>query len=83
MEICSNNYMANDKDQTDKKNDETMTSTRERAQEKSASTTRPNIDVITQRNEDEAREDRKLSYIRAGLIALLAAVIIIAIYFFS
>ena len=75
--------MANDKDQTDKKNDETMTSTWKRAQEKSTPTVRPNIDIITQRNEDEAREDRKLSYIRAGLIALLAAVIIIAIYFFS
>ena len=82
MEICSNNHMANNKDQTDKKNDETMTSTRERAQEKSTSTTRPNIDVITQRNEDEAREDRKLSYIRTGLVVLLAIVIIIMIYFF-
>ena len=36
-----------DKDQADKKNDETMTSTWKRVQEKSTPTARPNIDIIT------------------------------------
>ena len=64
-------------------NDETVTSTQEGTQETSAVTNRPNIDVITARNEEEATQDRKSSYKKAGIIALLAAVIIIAIYFLS
>ena len=75
--------MKNDKDQTVEKNDETVTSTQEGTQETSASTGRPNIDVITARNEEEVKQDRKSLYKKAGIVALLAAVIIIAIYFFS
>ena len=75
--------MENDKDQTAEKDDETVTSAQEGKQETSAVTNRPNIDVITARNEEEATQDRKSSYKKAGIIALLAAVIIIAIYFLS
>ena len=75
--------MENDKDQTVERDDETVTSTQEGTQETSASTGRPNIDVITARNEEEATQDRKSSYKKAGIIALLAVVIIIAIYFLS
>ena len=75
--------MENDKDQTVERDDETVTSTQEGTQETSASTGRPNIDVITARNEEEVKQDRKSSYKKAGIVALLAVVIIIAIYFFS
>ena len=75
--------MKNDKDQTVEKNDEAVTSTQERAQETSAVTNRPNIDVITARNEEEVAQDRKLLYKKAGIVALLVVVIIIAIYFLS
>ena len=75
--------MKNDKDQTVEKDDETVTSTQERAQETSTVTNRPNIDVITARNEKEAAQDRKSSYKKMGIVALLVVVIIIAIYFLS
>ena len=75
--------MENDKDQTVEKDDETVTSTQEGTQETSSVTNRPNINAITARNEEEARQDRKLSYKKVGIAVLLAAVIIIAIYFVS
>ena len=75
--------MENDKDQTAEKDDESVTSTQEGTQETSEVTNRPNIDVITARNEEEVRQDRKSSYKKAGIIALLVVVIIIAIYFLS
>ena len=74
--------MENDKDQTVEKDDETVASTQEGTQETSAVTNRPNIDVITARNEEEAKQDRKSSYRIMGIVALLVVVIIIAIYFF-
>ena len=73
----------NDKHLTVEKDDETVTSTREGVQETSTLTGRPNIDVITARNEEEAKRDRKSSYKTAGIVALLVVVIIIAIYFLS
>ena len=75
--------MENDKDQTVEKDDETVTSTQEGTQKVSAATNRPNIDVITARNEEEVSQDRKSSYKKAGIVALLVVVIIIAIYFLS
>ena len=75
--------MENDKDQTVEKDDETVTSTQKGTQETSAATNRPNIDVITARNEEEVTQDRKSSYKKAGIVALLVVVIIIAIYFLS
>ena len=75
--------MENDKDQTVEKDDETVASTREGTQETSAVTNRPNIDVITARNEEEVTQDRKSSYRILGIVALLVVVSIIAIYFLS
>ena len=75
--------MENDKDQTVEKDDETVTSTQEGTQETSAVTNRPNIDVITARNEEEVALDRKSTYKKLGAVALLVVVIIIAIYFLS
>ena len=73
----------NDKHLTVKKDDETVTSTREGVQETSTLTGRPNIDVITARNEEEAKRDRKSSYKIAGIVVLLVVIVMIAIYFFS
>ena len=75
--------MENDKNQTVEKDDETVTSSQEETQEASTLTGRPNIDVITARNEKEVKQDRKSSYKIAGIVALLVVAIIIAIYFFS
>ena len=61
----------------------TVTSTQEGTKETSAVTNRPNIDVITARNEEEVTQNRKTSYKKAGIVALLVVVIIIAIYFLS
>ena len=65
------------------KEGESMTSTQERVQEASTLTGRPNIDVITARNEEEAKQDRKSSYKTAGIVALLVVIVMIAIYFFG
>ena len=51
--------MENDKDQTVEKDDKTVTSTQEGTQETSAATNRPNIDVITAKNREEIKQDRK------------------------
>ena len=75
--------MENDKVQTVEKDDETVTSTQKGMQKTSAATNRPNIDVITARNEEEAAQDRRSSYKKAGIVTLLAVVIIIAIYFLN
>ena len=75
--------MENDKNQTVEKDDETVISTQEGTQETSAVTNRPNIDVITAKNKEEVTQDRKSSYKKAGIVALLVVVIIIAIYFLS
>ena len=73
----------NDKHLTVEKDDETVTSTREGVQETSTLTGRPNIDVITARNEEEAKRDRKSSYKIAGIVALLVVIVMIVIYFFG
>ena len=75
--------MEDNKDQIVEKDDETVTPTQEGTQETSASKERPNIDVITARNEEEAKQDRKLLYKAGGMVALLVLIIIIAVYFFS
>ena len=73
----------NDKHLTVEKDDETVTSTREGVQETSTLTGRPNIDVITARNEEAAKRDRKSSYKIAGIVALSVVIVMIAIYFLS
>ena len=75
--------MEKGKNQTVKKDDRSETSTQVGTKETSAFTDRPNIDVITARNEEEVKQDKILTYKRAGLGVLLAVFIIIAIYFFS
>ena len=65
------------------KDNETVTSTHEKTQRTFTSTGRPNIDVITARNEEEVKQDRKLSYKIVGIAALFVMAIIIVIYFFS
>ena len=47
--------MEDNKGQIVEKDDETVTPTQEGTQETSASKERPNIDVITARNEEEAK----------------------------
>ena len=73
-----------DKDRMVEKGDEkTVTSTQEETDKRSMSTGRPNIDDINKRNAEEKKQDRKSSYTIAGIVVLLMAVIVIAIYFFS
>ena len=75
--------MKNDKGQAVEKDDEIVTSTQKGTQKTSVLTGRPNIDVITARNEEEVKQERRSSYKIAVRVSLLVAVIIIAIYFFS
>ena len=75
--------MEDDKNQTVEKDDDTVTSIQEVTQKTSAVTNRPNIDAITARNEEEVTQERKSTYKKAGIVALLVVVIIIAIYFLS
>ena len=75
--------MGDNKDKTVYNNDdEALTSTQERTR-KSMLTGRPNIDVITARNEEEVKKDRKSTYKKIGIVALLVVVIIIVIYFLT
>ena len=75
--------MKNEIDQMVEKDNETETSTQGRTQGAATSTGRPNIDVITARNEEEVKQDRQLSYKIVGIVALFVMAIIIVIYFFS
>ncbi len=75
--------MKNDKGQAVEKDDEIVTSTQKGTQKTSVLTGRPNIDVITARNEEEVKQERRSSYKIAVRVSLLVAVIIIAIYFLS
>jgi len=75
--------MKNDKGQVVEKDDEIVTSTQKETQKTSVLTGRPNIDVITARNEEEVKQERRSSYKIAVIVSLLAVVIIIVIYFFS
>ena len=75
--------MKNDKDQAVVKDDEIVTSTQKGTQKTSVLTGRPNIDVITARNEEEVKQEKRSSYKIAVIVSLLVAVIIIVIYFLS
>ena len=75
--------MKNDKGQAVEKDDEIVTSTQKGTQKTSVLIGRPNIDVITARNEKEVKQERRSSYKIAVRVSLLVAVIIIAIYFLS
>ena len=75
--------MENDKGQTVKRNDETITSTHERPQESYAPTGRTNIHDINKRNAEQEKQEKKSSYTVAGIIVLLIAFILVAVYFLS
>ena len=75
--------MKNDKGQAAEKDDEIVTSTQKGTQKTSVLTGRPNSDVITARNEEEVKKERRSSYKIAVIVSLLVAVIIIAMYFLS
>ena len=49
----------------------------------STTTGRPNLDEINKRNAEEERQDRRSSYRLAGVMALLVAVVIFLVYFFT
>ena len=75
--------MKNNKDQAVEKDDEIVTSTQKGTQETSVLTGRPNIDVITARNEEDVKQDRRSSYKKTVIVSLLVAVIIIVMYFLA
>ena len=65
----------------DEKNNETITSMQENAQERSQSTGKLNIEDINKRNAEERRQEKKSSYIVVGILVVIP--IVIALYFFS
>ena len=65
----------------DEKNNETITSMQENAQERSQPTEKLNIENINKRNAEERRQEKKSSYIVAGIVVVI--LIVIALYFFS
>ena len=76
--------MENDKDQTVERNhDETVTYTHKRPQESYAPTGRTNINDINKRNAEQEKQETKSSYTVAGIIVLLIAFILVAVYFLS
>ena len=44
---------------------------------------RPDINEISKRNEIEEMQEKKTTYIRAGIIVLLVVVVALVVYFFS
>ena len=75
--------MKNDKYQTVESNDETVTSTQEGLQESDTTKGRVDINDINKRNAEQEKQEKKLSYIVAAIIALLIASIIVTLYFLS
>ena len=65
------------------KNNQTATSMHSRFQESHAPTGRTNINDINRRNANQEKQEKKSSYVLAGLVVLFIAIIIVAIYFFS
>ena len=75
--------MENNKGQTVKRNDGTITSTHERLPESYTPTGRTNINDINKRNAEQEKHEKKSSYTVAGIIVLFIAFIIVAVYFLS
>ena len=81
---------SDDKDQSAEKNDETKMSVQESWQKKqkkednyTSVTGRPNIDVISKRNQEAAEQERKSLYAVIGIIILLITGILLLVYFFG
>ena len=72
--------MENNRDQMDEKNNETITSKQENAQERSQLAGRLNIEDINRRNAKERRQEKKSSYIVAGIVVVV--LIVIGYFFF-
>ena len=73
----------NDKDQTIKKDNETVAFAQKKTNGYTSITGRPNIDKISKRNEEAEKRYRKSSYIKIGIIVLCIVVVVVLIYFFS
>ena len=70
----------------DGKDDEIIASIqkgRQKEDTRASVTGRPNIDVISKRNEEVARQERKSSHVVTGIIVLLVMAIMFLVYFFS
>ena len=81
---------SDDKDQSVEKNDETKVSVQESWQKKqkkednyTSVTGRPNIDVISKRNQEAAKQERKSLYTVIGIILLLTTGSLLLVYFFG
>ena len=75
--------MGNDKGQTIERTAETVASTHNEPQKSYAPTGRTNINDINKRNAEQEKHEKKSSYIVAGIVVLLIAFIIVAVYFLS
>ena len=75
--------MGNDKEQTVKRNDETVTFAQHKPQEYHTPTGRININDINKRNAEQEKQEKKSSYTVAGIIVLFITFIIVAVYFLS
>ena len=75
--------MENEKGRTSERSYRTATSTVERPQESYAQTGRTDINEINKRKAEEEKQEKKLSYTVAGIIVLLIAFILVAVYFLS
>ena len=71
------------KNQNANVNDETASSMRGKSQNNSISAKRPDLNEINKRNEEEAKQDRKLVYAVAGILILVISAVIVLVYFFS
>ena len=77
---------SDDKNKTVEKDDETLIFDQKISREKqsyASITGRPNIDEISKRNEEAAKQERKSFYTVTGIIILLIIVIVFLVYFFS
>ena len=79
-----------DKDQSAEKNDETKVSEqkswqkiKEKEDNYTSVTGRPNIDVISKRNEEDAKQERRSLYTVIGITILLIIGILLLVYFFG
>ena len=73
----------NRENQTIEKEEKSIEPAEHREKNRAAVTGRPDINEISKRNEEAAKQERKSFYIITGKIALLIIVVILLVYFFS
>ena len=74
------------KTRTNKKDSEAVASAQQKLQRENdhaSIISRPNIDEISKRNEEEIKRERKSFYTVAGIIILFIVIVVVLIYFFS